>query len=67
MKLRRKKPQFANARSIRKTLDRLRLRHANKVFKTQKGEVGADTLSKIEEQDIRESRVFKGGIDKDLE
>ena len=67
MKLRREKPQFANARSIRKALDRARLRHANRVFKTQKGEVGADTLSKIEEQDIRESRVFKGIIDKDLE
>ena len=67
VKLRREQPHFANARSIRNALDRARLRHANRVFKAQKGEVGADTLSKIEEQDIRESRVFKGGIDKDLE
>ena len=67
VKLRREQPHFANARSIRNALDRARLRHANRVFKTQKGEVGADTLSKIEEQDIRASRVFKGGIDKDLE
>ena len=67
MKLRREQPHFANARSIRNALDQARLRDANRVFKTQKGEVEADTLSKIEEQDIRESRVFKGGIDKDLE
>ena len=62
VKLRREQPHFANARSIRNALDRARLRHANRVFKTQKGEVGADTLSKIEEEDIRASRVFKGGI-----
>jgi len=67
VELRREQPHFANARSIRNALDRARLRHANRVFKTQKGEVGADTLSKIEEEDIRASRVFKGGIDKDLE
>ena len=67
VKLRREQPHFANARSIRNALDRARLRHANRVFKAQKGEVGADTLSKIEEEDIRASRVFKGGIDKDLE
>ena len=67
VKLRREQPHFANARSIRNALDRARLRHANRVFKTQKGEVGVDTLSKIEEEDIRVSRVFKGGIDKDLE
>tara|TARA_B100000287_G_scaffold410527_1_gene439084 strand:- start:119 stop:1036 length:918 start_codon:yes stop_codon:yes gene_type:complete len=67
VELRRDQPHFANARSIRNALDRARLRHANRVFKTQKGEVGADTLSKIEEEDIRASRVFKGGIDKDLE
>ena len=67
VKLRREQPHFANARSIRNALDRARLRHANRVFKTQKGEVGVDTLSKIEEEDIRASRVFKGGIDKDLE
>ena len=66
VKLRREQPHFANARSIRNALDRARLRHANRVFKAQKGEVGADTLSKIEEEDIRASRVFKGGIDKDL-
>ena len=67
VKLRREQPHFANARSIRNALDRARLRHANRVFKTQKGEVGADTLNRIEEEDIRASRVFKGGIDKDLE
>ena len=66
VKLRREQPHFANARSIRNALDRARLRHANRVFKAQKGEVGVDTLSKIEEEDIRASRVFKGGIDKDL-
>ena len=61
--LRREQPHFANARSIRNALDRARLRHANRVFKMHDGEVEADILSKLEEGDIRASRVFSGGID----
>jgi hypothetical protein len=61
--LRRKQPHFANARSIRNAIDRIRLRQANRVFKTSKGPINSDVLSIIEEVDIRQSRVFSGGID----
>ena len=61
--LRKEQPHFANARSIRNALDRARLRQANRLFKENKGLVDAEKLSTIEEVDIRESRVFSGGID----
>ena len=63
IKLRRKQPHFANARSIRNAIDRIRLRQANRVFKTSKGPINSDVLSIIEEVDVRKSRVFSGGID----
>ena len=62
--LRRKQPHFANARSIRNALDRARLRQANRVFNDSKGPIGANFLSQIEDVDIKQSRVFSGGIDK---
>ena len=61
--LRKEQPHFANARSIRNALDRARLRQANRLFKENKGPVNAEILSTLEEVDIRESRVFSGGID----
>ena len=61
--LRKAQAHFANARSIRNALDRARLRHANRLFKENKGPVGVQKLSTLEEYDIRESRVFTGGID----
>ena len=61
--LRKEQPHFANARSIRNALDRVRLRQANRLFKENKGPVNAEMLSTLEEVDIRESRVFSGGID----
>ncbi len=63
IKLRRKQPHFANARSIRNAIDRIRLRQANRVFKTSKGPINSDVLSIIDEVDVRKSRVFSGGID----
>ncbi|SMX34361.1 CbbX protein [Actibacterium lipolyticum] len=63
--LRRKQPHFANARSIRNALDRARLRQANRLFKTAKGPLNAEQLSTIGEEDIRPSRVFRGGLDVD--
>ncbi|CAG1003948.1 Protein CbbX [Methylophilaceae bacterium] len=64
---RQKQPHFANARSIRNALDRVRLRHANRVFEmASKGKAGknptAGDLSTITEADIRASRVFNGGL-----
>ena len=61
--LRKEQPHFANARSIRNALDRARLRQANRLFKENSGPVNAEILSTLEEVDIRESRVFSGGID----
>jgi probable Rubsico expression protein CbbX len=63
--LRRKQPHFANARSIRNALDRARLRQANRLFQTAKGPLDAEQLSTIGEEDIRASRVFRGGLDVD--
>ena len=61
--LRKAQAHFANARSIRNALDRARLRQANRLFEENKGPVDANKLSTLEENDIRESRVFSGGID----
>ncbi len=61
--LRKEQPHFANARSIRNALDRVRLRQANRLFKENDGAVDAEKLSTLEEADIRKSRVFSGGID----
>ena len=64
IKIRKKQPHFANARSIRNAIDRARLRQANRVFNNSEGPIGASFLSQIEDVDIRQSRVFSGGIDK---
>ena len=64
IEIRRKQPHFANARSIRNAIDRARLRQANRVFNNSEGPIGASFLSQIEDVDIRQSRVFSGGIDK---
>ena len=64
IEMRRKQPHFANARSIRNAIDRARLRQANRVFNNSDGPIHANFLSQIEDVDIRQSRVFSGGIDK---
>ena len=64
IKIRKKQPHFANARSIRNAIDRARLRQANRVLNSSVGPIGASFLSQIEDIDIRQSRVFSGGIDK---
>jgi hypothetical protein len=57
IRLRREQPHFANARSIRNALDRMRLRHATRLF-------GADhpltreQLSVLRAEDVLASRVF---------
>jgi probable Rubsico expression protein CbbX len=61
-------PHFANARSIRNALDRARLRQAGRLF----AQAGAgsppdrERLMTIAEEDIRASRVFRGGLDGDV-
>jgi hypothetical protein len=54
--LRRRQPNFANARSIRNALDRARLRQARRLI--EMGRVDARTLTTLEAADIRASRVF---------
>ncbi|KPJ80833.1 MAG: rubsico expression protein CbbX [Gammaproteobacteria bacterium SG8_30] len=56
LSIRRKQPNFANARSLRNALDRARLRQARRLIEA--GEVDAASLTTIEEADIRASRVF---------
>lgn len=52
-------PHFSNARSVRNALDRIKLRQANRLVK-QGGQVTPDELTRIDEADIRQSRVFRG-------
>ncbi|MEQ1771487.1 MAG: CbbX protein [Devosia sp.] len=63
VRLRRRQPHFANARSIRNALDRARLRQANRLFAEAKGPVGVSELTTITAADLRASRVFSGGLD----
>ncbi len=58
--LRKTRPNFANARSIRNALDRARLRQANRLFERRGGPLTPEMLSTIEGEDIRASRVFNG-------
>lgn len=58
--LRMRRPSFAHARSIRNAIERARLRHANRVYEAARegAELTVDDLIRIEEADIRASRVF---------
>jgi probable Rubsico expression protein CbbX len=51
-------PQFANARSVRNALDRMRLRQASRLFSQPERELTRDDLTTILPADIRASRVF---------
>ena len=51
-------PHFANARSVRNALDRMRLRQASRLFADRDRELTREDLSTIEEADVRASRVF---------
>ena len=50
-------PHFANARSIRNALDRMRLRQAKRLFEAR-GSVTRKDLTTLEADDVRASRVF---------
>jgi probable Rubsico expression protein CbbX len=50
-------PRFANARSVRNAIDRMRLRQANRLIATG-ALVGKDDLIRLEPDDILLSRVF---------
>src|SRR3989338_8010282 len=56
VRLRRHRPNSANARSIRNALDRARLRQANRLFSRGGGSLTRDDLMTIEAEDIRARR-----------
>jgi probable Rubsico expression protein CbbX len=58
--LRMTQPRFANARSVRNAIDRMRLRHANRLVAAG-APVGRDDLIRLEPADITVSRVFGTG------
>ncbi|MDX6395309.1 MAG: hypothetical protein QOJ73_6372 [Streptosporangiaceae bacterium] len=55
--LRMSQPRFANARSIRNAIDRLRLRQARRLVAAG-GTIVRDDLMQISDSDVRASRVF---------
>jgi probable Rubsico expression protein CbbX len=55
--LRMTQPRFANARSIRNAIDRMRLRQARRLVAAG-GTIGRSSLVEIGEDDVRASRVF---------
>jgi probable Rubsico expression protein CbbX len=55
--LRRGQPRFANARSMRNAIDRMRLRQARRLVAAG-GRIGRPDLMQISEADVRASRVF---------
>ncbi len=60
--LRMQQPHFANARSVRNALDRIKLRQANRLVQLG-GIVPKTELIRIDAADIRQSRVFHGTPD----
>jgi len=56
--LRKQQPLFANARSIRNALDRMRLRQANRLFLDMDRVLGVDDVISLDESDVLASRVF---------
>jgi probable Rubsico expression protein CbbX len=56
--LRIRQPLFANARSVRNAIDRIKLRQAIRLVESG-GRVVKEELSRIDECDIRHSRVFQ--------
>jgi probable Rubsico expression protein CbbX len=58
--LRMSQPRFANARSMRNAIDRLRLRQAGRLVAAG-GSVRREDLIEISAADVRASRVFGGG------
>jgi len=62
LQLRVQQPHFANARSVRNAIDRIKLRHANRLVR-QGGSVSIAELARIATADIRQSRVFQGDLD----
>ena len=57
-----KLPHFANARSVRNAIDRIKLRQAKRLLGSG-GKVAREELARIDASDIRQSRVFETDSD----
>ena len=66
LELRTKQPHFANARSVRNAIDRIKLRQASRLIK-EGGCIPKEQLALFVEADVRQSRVFQGGLDPEVE
>ena len=60
LELRMKQPHFANARSVRNAIDRIKLRQAARLV-GQGGMVPLQDLTRIDASDVKKSRVFSDG------
>ncbi len=58
LEVRRERPHFANARSVRNALDRIRLRQALRLFDERDGALTVEDLQTIRESEVRDSRLF---------
>jgi probable Rubsico expression protein CbbX len=63
--LRLQQPHFANARSVRNALNRMRLRQASRLFALRDWVLTREDLTTLEPADIRASRVFAMGAPAD--
>lgn len=61
LSLRLTRPHFANARSVRNALDRIRLRQASRLFADRDRALTRDDLTTLQPADIRGSRLFSTG------
>jgi probable Rubsico expression protein CbbX len=60
LELRIAQPHFANARSVRNAIDRMKLRQAIRLVE-RGGSVAREELARLDASDVRQSRVFQGG------
>lgn len=58
IRLRKEKPLFANARSVKNALDRARMRQANRIFDSRGQILTKKELVNLESEDILQSTVF---------
>jgi probable Rubsico expression protein CbbX len=56
--VRRERPHFANGRSVRNALDRIRLRQALRLFEERGTDLTPEDLQTIREPEVRASRLF---------
>jgi len=66
LELRMKQPHFANARSVRNAIDRIKLRQAGRLVAAG-GCVPKQDLVRIAASDILQSRVFHAGLEEEID